>query len=85
MTPFDPTFLLLPLIQVPKLVTDLQANGSSETQFRTSDDIFESVAMKFDSDAEASVKYLRDDITRFCALECTRKALLNLCETRGEP
>ena len=58
--------------------------GSSEIQFRTSDDIFESVAMKFDDGVEASAKHVRDDIIRFCALECTRKALLNLCETRGE-
>ena len=33
---------------------------------------------------EASTEILRDDIIQFCSLECTRKALANLCEVKGD-
>jgi len=34
--------------------------------------------------SEASTEILQDDIIQFCSLECTRKALANLCEVKGE-
>ncbi|KAF9529176.1 ribonuclease H2, subunit B [Crepidotus variabilis] len=80
MTPVDPAFLLLPILKLAETkVTE------ANPQFRTSDDIFEATINKLESANsrnEKSDNTLRDDLLRFCSLECTKKALSRLCDSK---
>lgn len=61
--------------------------GSQNFRYRTSDDIFQEVALRFGSnegDAETGTPYLQNDLLQFCSLECTRKAMPKLYEVKGD-
>ncbi|KAJ3507547.1 hypothetical protein NLJ89_g6244 [Agrocybe chaxingu] len=79
MTPIDPAFLLLPILQTTQPI-----DGSS-VQFRTLDDLFEEATNKLEISLQEGGKTTAprtQDIHRLCSLACTRKALSRLCEVR---
>ncbi|KDR75215.1 hypothetical protein GALMADRAFT_535304 [Galerina marginata CBS 339.88] len=74
MTPIDPAFLLLPILQAT------QAVDGSTAQFRTTDDLFEEAAKKITSPGGPAAQVR--DILDFCSLKGTRKALVCLCDMK---
>jgi len=65
-----------------KLITFKDDNT---TQFRTSEDIFEVAAVKFEASVDGPEgTSLREDITQFCTLACAKQALTRLCEVKGK-
>jgi len=72
-TPIDPTFLLFPILQ----------GTSSQTNFRTADDLFEE-AVRILNTSENAEKSLLDtkDIFAFASMSCTHTALRHVCEVK---
>ncbi|KAH0827552.1 hypothetical protein J3R83DRAFT_4273 [Lanmaoa asiatica] len=83
MTPVDPLFLLIPLLRAIK-----QPDAAN---FRPADDIFEDAARHIaevsmvDATQDTSVSVGVEDIMKFAALECTKKAMKRLCDVKGKP
>jgi ribonuclease H2 subunit B len=77
MTPMDPAFLLLRILQATQPV------DGSTSQFRTTDDLIDVAAkhLSCSSDSENSPA-LQQDITEFFSLTCTKEALTSLCEMK---
>ncbi|KAF5322740.1 hypothetical protein D9619_002013 [Psilocybe cf. subviscida] len=78
MTPIDPSFLLLPIMQAT------QAAKGTTSQFRTSDDLFDEAAGRLTAtDETEKVSALKTkDILDFCSLSCISKSLKNICEVK---
>ncbi|KAG6903090.1 hypothetical protein C0995_006277 [Termitomyces sp. Mi166 len=74
MTPIDPVFLLLPILQAVQ-----PADGLTGT-FRQADDIFEEAAAKLRTPDDAPT--LDKDILRFGSLQCTTDALKRVCDVK---
>ncbi|KIK09908.1 hypothetical protein K443DRAFT_671222 [Laccaria amethystina LaAM-08-1] len=75
-TPIDPTFLLFPILQ----------GTSSQTNFRTADDLFEEAVRILITSvpSENAEKPLLDtkDIFAFASMSCTHTALRHVCEVK---
>ncbi|TFK44398.1 ribonuclease H2, subunit B [Crucibulum laeve] len=80
MTPVDPTFLLLPILQA------IQPQNGSAGQFRQLDDISEEAASKLASPSESSATkgatISPQDIRAFCSMACAQKALRSVCDVK---
>ncbi|EDR11891.1 uncharacterized protein LACBIDRAFT_313799 [Laccaria bicolor S238N-H82] len=76
MTPIDPTFLLIPILQ----------GTSSQTNFRTADDLFEEAVRILNTSvpSENAEKSLLDtkDVFAFASMSCTHTALRHVCEVK---
>ncbi|KAG5720048.1 Ribonuclease H2 subunit B [Termitomyces sp. T112] len=76
-TPIDPTFLLLPILQA------VQPTDGSAGRFRQADDIFEEAAVKLRTPGNPDdVSALDKDIIRFGSLQCTKDTLKNICDVK---
>ncbi|KAF8973124.1 ribonuclease H2, subunit B [Flammula alnicola] len=78
MTPIDPAFLLLPIMQATQPV------DGSTPPFRTADDLFDEAARRLGAtnDSEAALSLHIQDLLNFCSLACTRKSLARLCDVK---
>jgi len=82
MTPVDPFFLLIPIFRAIK-----QPDGSVGS-FRPAEDIFEDAARHIaeasvtGATQDASMRVGVEDILKFAALECTKKAMKRLCDVK---
>ncbi|KAF8135661.1 ribonuclease H2, subunit B [Boletus edulis] len=82
MTPVDPLFLLIPLLRAIK-----QLNGGIGS-FRPAEDIFEDAARHMTESSmtspsqDTSMHVRVEDIMKFGALECTKKAMKRLCDVK---
>ncbi|KAF9482144.1 hypothetical protein BDN70DRAFT_829760 [Pholiota conissans] len=78
MTPIDPSFLLLPILQ------SIQPSDGATTQFRTADDLFDEAARKLQTpnETEEDLSISSQDILRFCSLACISKSLYSICEVK---
>ncbi|KAG9316403.1 ribonuclease H2, subunit B [Chiua virens] len=82
MTPVDPLFLLIPMLR------GINQPGGSVGNFRPAEDIFEDAARYIaeasktvvTQDAPISVEV--EDVMRFAALDCTKKAMKRLCDVK---
>ncbi|KAG6378137.1 hypothetical protein JVT61DRAFT_13825 [Boletus reticuloceps] len=85
MTPVDPLFLLIPILRAIK-----QLNGGIGS-FRPAEDIFEDAARHMTESSmtspsqDTSMHVRVEDIMKFGALECTKKAMKRLCDVKGKP
>ncbi|KAG8213740.1 ribonuclease H2, subunit B [Butyriboletus roseoflavus] len=83
MTPVDPLFILIPILRAIK--------RSDATNFRPAEDIFEDAARHIaeasmtDAAQDTSMSVCVEDIMKFAALECTKKAMKRLCDVKGKP
>ncbi|KAF8813795.1 hypothetical protein BYT27DRAFT_7180561 [Phlegmacium glaucopus] len=85
MTPIDPAFLLLPIMQA------IQPLDGSTLQFRTADDLFEEAANIFgkppavdSSSTETNDTFiLAQDIIDLWSLKCMRKAVRSICDVKN--
>ncbi|KAG5341429.1 hypothetical protein C0989_010539 [Termitomyces sp. Mn162] len=76
-TPIDPTFLLLPILQA------VQPTDGSAGRFRQADDIFEEAAVKLRTPGNPDdASALDRDIIRFGSLQCTKDTLKNICDVK---
>ncbi|KJA20727.1 hypothetical protein HYPSUDRAFT_88505 [Hypholoma sublateritium FD-334 SS-4] len=80
MTPVDPSFLLLPILQVT------QPTDESLAQFKPADDLFDEAAGKFEpaseSESDKASSSNSQDILEFCSLSYVRRCLRHVCETK---
>ncbi|CAE7227774.1 unnamed protein product [Rhizoctonia solani] len=70
MTPIDPAFILIPFLKAL----------DSKTSFKPTDDLIEEAISKY-----SPSEFHKEDIASFMALDCVRKALRQLCETKDVP
>ncbi|KAF8628908.1 hypothetical protein AX15_003689 [Amanita polypyramis BW_CC] len=81
MTPVDPVFLLLPLLQA----ADPPGNGF-ERHFRPADDIFEDAARTIEEQGrkydDISYSISARDILQFTSFQCTRDSLQRICDVK---
>ncbi|KAH9485164.1 Ribonuclease H2 subunit B [Psilocybe cubensis] len=75
MTPIDPTFILLPILQLKYV------NNGNTSQFRAADDLLEE-SVKQIVDTAVPPKIQCQDLLDFCSLVCTRKSLKNICDIK---
>lgn len=82
-TPVDPAFLLLPILQAL-----VQPDGSTGS-FRPVDDILEDAVEKLvkappvpANPKDPSTQLCKDDLTHFTSLSCTKTAMRRVCETK---
>ncbi|KAF8904478.1 ribonuclease H2, subunit B [Gymnopilus junonius] len=78
MTPIDPVFLLLPILQAT------QPTDGSTAQFRTADDLLDECARKLASSNDSSDSLVVEvqSALDFCSLRCTRESLTHLCDVK---
>lgn len=80
MTPVDPAFLLLPILQV------LAPTNDQPGTFRPMDDIFEEAIEKLSqttrSNKDPAACLCKEDLLYFVSLDCARKAMARTCETK---
>ncbi|KAJ3555767.1 hypothetical protein NM688_g2389 [Phlebia brevispora] len=83
MTPIDPAFLLIPVLQA---TTD----GSAGT-FRPMDDVFEDAIEKLagslsapTNPKDASTELSSEDLRRFFSLDCARDSMKRVCDVKGK-
>ncbi|KAF8919846.1 ribonuclease H2, subunit B [Mucidula mucida] len=74
MTPIDPAFLLIPLLE-------LIAPNAGATSFRTSEDIFEECVTRIKEKDDAG-EIAESDLSRLFAMGCIEAALHRICETK---
>ena len=93
MTPIDPIFLLIPILQAAQPVSLLnlmstllilsQADGTTG-QFRPADHIFEAAASRLSTETKTSAIKC-EDIMQLGTLHCVHDALRRICDTKGTP
>lgn len=80
MTPIDPAFLLLPLLQLTQV----------ESKFRPADELLEEALLKLERQAEEDptadsspqIEWSKD-YSQFAGLDCAQRALRRVCEEKG--
>ncbi|KAK2464258.1 hypothetical protein APHAL10511_003715 [Amanita phalloides] len=81
MTPVDPIFLLLPILQVTN-----PSDDGYEIPFRPADDIFEDAARKIEERCRQhdDPSYVIDarDILQFASFQCTKDSLQQVCDVK---
>ena len=96
MTPMDPAFLLLRILQATQSVCSAnqlvstysflfpKVDGST-SQFRTADDLIDGAAKHLSSSSDSdNIPALQwQDVIEFFSLSCTKEALTRLCEIKG--
>ncbi|KAJ6587130.1 ribonuclease H2, subunit B [Mycena vulgaris] len=82
MTPIDPAFLLIPILQ------SVYPENSHQGMFRPADEIFEDAAANLEQSSTAtagkdgSLIISKEDVLRFTALECCKSALNRVCDVK---
>ncbi|KAF4620586.1 hypothetical protein D9613_000415 [Agrocybe pediades] len=70
MTSIDPAFLLIPILQA------LEQGNEAAGQFRPADDLLDEAAKRLAGSDETQAQ----DLSDFCALKCSHKALPRICD-----
>ncbi|KAJ7217837.1 ribonuclease H2, subunit B [Mycena pura] len=78
MTPIDPAFLLIPILQYHE--------NTSQRMFRPADEIFEDAATNLEqvsaANKDVSLHISKEDILYFTSMDCCRKALRRVCDVK---
>ncbi|KAF5380605.1 hypothetical protein D9615_004589 [Tricholomella constricta] len=76
-TPIDPTFLLIPILQA------VHSNDGTAGNYRPADDIFEDASLKLQKPDESdNASVLGNDIIRFGSIGCVKDALRHICDIK---
>ncbi|KAJ7602260.1 ribonuclease H2, subunit B [Roridomyces roridus] len=82
MTPVDPAFLLIPILQ------SVYPENGDQGMFRPEDEIFEDAAANLEETSTASAAQdpsllvSKDDVMRFTSLRCCQPALKRICDVK---
>ncbi|KAJ7163611.1 ribonuclease H2, subunit B [Mycena crocata] len=82
MTPIDPAFLLIPILQ------SVYHEGGDQGMFRPADEIFEDAAANLEESStstagkDSSLLITREDVIRFSSLKCCINALKHVCDVK---
>ncbi|KAJ7497514.1 ribonuclease H2, subunit B [Mycena latifolia] len=82
MTPIDPAFLLIPILQA------VYPGNGDQGMFRPADEIFEDAAVNLEQSStstagkDISLIVSKDDVLQFTSLECCKSALNRVCDVK---
>ncbi|KAJ7747352.1 ribonuclease H2, subunit B [Mycena metata] len=82
MTPIDPAFLLIPILQ------SVYPENTTNAVFRPADEIFDDAAANLEEsstaagDKDASLIVSKEDVLRFTSMECCKDALKRVCDVK---
>ncbi|KAJ7902042.1 Ydr279p protein family-domain-containing protein [Mycena olivaceomarginata] len=83
MTPIDPAFLLIPILQ------SVYPENGELGNFRPADEIFDDAAANLQesstsaADKDVSLIISKDDVLQFTSMECCTSALRRVCDVKG--
>ncbi|KAJ7079127.1 ribonuclease H2, subunit B [Mycena belliarum] len=82
MTPIDPAFLLIPILQ------SVYGDNGAQGMFRPADEIFEDAATNLEQSStssagkDATLIVSKEDVLEFTSLECCKSALSRVCDVK---